>query len=304
MSMDCYDFTLSDYLIRRAGLSIQGSESMIRQCVLGVEYVHRLSVYHGDLKPTNLLIRYKDDPPGVHLAIADFGAARTLPPAKVDETCFLARASLPTSLFKLRDNDARGTVNYAAPETLGMFKDLSYGMPSDMFSVGAIGFYCLYGNHLSFGDLPKVVLEDYVEKATKLSSLQACPAVKFVDACLSTLATERPTARSAKDTWHFVGGSEETVQLPVPSPPLGLVDAGRADDRPEASTPLVTLATAIFDPWVPPAVPLLEQTCACAGACNTYGHRRARACCSTKVCQCDLGGARCWPCAVCLFLKG
>ena len=50
----------------------------VRQILRGLEFLHSLSIYHGDLKPSNVLIH----PSTGHVQICDFGAVATLHPRK------------------------------------------------------------------------------------------------------------------------------------------------------------------------------------------------------------------------------
>ena len=94
--------------------------SVMRQCVLGVQYLHSQHIVHCDLKPGNILIQRLG-----HVVLADFGTAvrfKTLPIPKTHEV---------TSLW------------YRAPELL---ETLEFTPAIDIWALG-----CVYGDLLLAG---------------------------------------------------------------------------------------------------------------------------------------------------------
>jgi len=88
-----------------------------------LDYIHRNNIFHGDLKPRNILI----DKDG-NFRLGDFGLAG--------------------SVFQSRDNRAFGNAAYIAPEAL---RNQGIGPASDIYSFGLL-CYELITNHRLFGE--------------------------------------------------------------------------------------------------------------------------------------------------------
>jgi len=104
---------------RRQGiLSDSSLQSVMRQAMRAVTYLHHCNVVHRDVKATNFLVdRMDPDDPDMRVVICDFGLARSLEPGK-----FL---SCPV-----------GTRRYWAPEMY----DQSYWHAVDIFALGVMLF--------------------------------------------------------------------------------------------------------------------------------------------------------------------
>ena len=90
------------------------------QLLRGVEVIHRNKIVHRDLKLQNIFIK-KTEKNGLLCKIGDFGLAR-----------FVDMAA----------NSNCGTQNYMAPEIL---KTVPYGHEVDVWSLGVLLFYMLFG---------------------------------------------------------------------------------------------------------------------------------------------------------------
>ena len=93
-----------------------------------VAYLHQLGIAHRDLKAENVLC--DDDETYNSIRIADFGVAQVLRPAEVLDDC-------------------KGTIEYCAPE---VFLRKGAGFKADVWSVGVIGYYVLFGKLPFLGD--------------------------------------------------------------------------------------------------------------------------------------------------------
>ncbi|CAG8642426.1 8990_t:CDS:2 [Acaulospora morrowiae] len=109
-------------LLQRGSYTEKDAAALIEQILQGVEYLHAHEIVHRDLKPENLL--FSDKSSSSKLMITDFGLSKIL----------------------THHNDilmtACGTPGYVAPEVL---KQIGYGKPVDIWSVGVILYTMLCG---------------------------------------------------------------------------------------------------------------------------------------------------------------
>jgi serine/threonine protein kinase len=112
---------------------------IMRQILLGVEYLHEQEIVHRDLKPDNILMTSLHD--GARVVITDFGNARLLRSAdsKITAKC-------------QRMHSYVGTLEYAAPEihkkNPTMLPEEGYSKSVDMWSVGSITAILLTGEYI------------------------------------------------------------------------------------------------------------------------------------------------------------
>jgi serine/threonine protein kinase len=118
---------LKEHLDRQPSkrLSEDERKSLFRQLVSAVNYLHINNIYHGDLKPHNILL---DDDNSLRLC--DFGSAR-----------IVTERSKRVSV----DSDKGCTVAYAAPEC---FIEQEYDPgKADVFSMGVVLYEMIEGNN-------------------------------------------------------------------------------------------------------------------------------------------------------------
>jgi serine/threonine protein kinase len=112
---------------------------IMRQVLLGVEYLHAQEIVHRDLKPDNILMTSLDD--GARVVITDFGNSRLLQSANGANTAKCQR------MFSYV-----GTLEYAAPEihrkNPTMPAEEGYSKSVDMWSVGSITATLLTGEYV------------------------------------------------------------------------------------------------------------------------------------------------------------
>jgi serine/threonine protein kinase len=112
---------------------------VIRQILLGVEYLHAQEIVHRDLKPDNVLMTSLED--GARVVITDFGSARFLPDAASMSS---QHTKKPQRMFSYV-----GTLEYAAPEIHKMNPTIpaeaGYTKAIDMWSLGSITASVLAG---------------------------------------------------------------------------------------------------------------------------------------------------------------
>ena len=118
--------TLPQYL--QSEPSPERIAEIMRQVATGVQYAHEHGVLHRDLKPSNILLDRNGNP-----RIVDFGLAKHQ----------MAEPALSTAPLT-RSGSILGTPAYMAPEAASGTR-LAVGPASDIYSLGAILYYCLVG---------------------------------------------------------------------------------------------------------------------------------------------------------------
>src|SRR5262249_32843996 len=121
-------------LMQREPIAIERATEIARQIPLGLDAIHRLDIFHRDLKPRNVMI--VEGTPDV-VKILDFGFAK-VPLERFSPS--VAEAITVTS-----KGTVFGTVGYMAPET-------AYGMhavthKSDLYALGVLLYEMLTGLH-------------------------------------------------------------------------------------------------------------------------------------------------------------
>lgn len=115
------------------------SAVIIRQVLLGVQYLHDHDIVHRDLKPDNILMTSLNS--GARIVITDFGHARFLPNADTQR-------DLASNKMK-RMWSVVGTLEYTAPEVHRANKTIprewGYSLTVDMWSIGTITAALLTG---------------------------------------------------------------------------------------------------------------------------------------------------------------
>jgi serine/threonine protein kinase len=115
---------------------------VIRQVLLGLEYLHAQQIVHRDIKPDNILMTSLED--GARVVITDFGNARFLPD--------VANAQGQQSIKYQRMFSCVGTLEFAAPEIHKMNAtipvDEGYSKAIDMWSIGCITATVLTGEFM------------------------------------------------------------------------------------------------------------------------------------------------------------
>ena len=128
----CPNNTLQELISRRGAMLEPAACEAMGYIMCAVDYMHAQLIHHGDLKLSNILLNAKMQP-----VIADFGFAKELPFASYMRTHLC------------------GTPSYMAPEILG--SPCEFGLPSDVWALGIIAYYLLYGRPMfESRDVPDV----------------------------------------------------------------------------------------------------------------------------------------------------
>ena len=112
--------TLADLIKRSGGMEVKLALEIATQVAAGLAAVHEQNLVHRDIKPTNIMVRLKEER-GVTAKIIDLGLAKTL-----DESASEAGISSPGAFV--------GTPEFASPE---QFAGVSVDIRSDLYSLGA-----------------------------------------------------------------------------------------------------------------------------------------------------------------------
>jgi BR serine/threonine kinase len=115
---------LFEYITRRAVIDIGDAMEIFRGLICALEYLHAQNIYHGDVKPENILLFAKH-----HVKLADFGFAIASPDGLISTTC--------------------GSPHYAAPEVIK--GHVHKGELADVWSAGVV-LYALLTGRLPFDD--------------------------------------------------------------------------------------------------------------------------------------------------------
>ena len=115
-----YDYidngTLTSHL--NSHYSLENISEVLSQIITGVQFLHKIGLVHRDLKPDNLVVDRNHT-----VKIVDFGLSMIIAPSE-------------------RLNENYGTLIFTAPEIL---LNKEYNAKVDVWSVGVIAFYLLFG---------------------------------------------------------------------------------------------------------------------------------------------------------------
>lgn len=115
----------------------------MRDCVLGLDFLHRNYIVHRDIKPQNIML----DEYG-KAKFADFGASMHIKDRKEGDTF----------------TDTQGTVHFMAPELCDSNVDTYSGFAADIWALG-ITLYSFVFEELPFnGDLDKEVWDKIISQ--------------------------------------------------------------------------------------------------------------------------------------------
>ncbi|KAF9125908.1 hypothetical protein BGW39_007078 [Mortierella sp. 14UC] len=130
---------LFEQLLQKGCYTEGDAARLVREILLGVEYLHSMEIVHRDLKPENLLFIDKSE--NARLLITDFGLSKIL----------------------TNGNDvlmtACGTPGYVAPEVL---EQIGHGKPVDMWSLGVIAYTLLCGYTPFWGEDQQALFENII----------------------------------------------------------------------------------------------------------------------------------------------
>ncbi len=191
--------TSLDRLIRSRSLSSEGVLSYLDGILAGLEAMHAVGVGHLDVKPSNVILRDGEVP-----VLVDFGlSGRHLRPG-----C--------------------GTIDYSAPEVLGVVPSGHYPtpMPTDMYAFGCLAFEALTTDLLFDGDDESEILAAHLAHdgwPVRLTPFAHTPETadlaKFIAACLRRDPRNRPTAAQGRTALRRIAPSLSDAAWPLTAKP-------------------------------------------------------------------------------------
>src|SRR5208282_5058382 len=163
-------------LIRRSGpLEAKLALEIATQVAAGLAAVHEQNLVHRDIKPTNIMVRLKEEQ-GVTAKIIDLGLAKTL-----DESASEAGLSSPGAFV--------GTPEFASPEQFGV---VGVDIRSDLYSLGVTLWEMVTG-HPPFRGSPAELMYQHQHASLPLEELEHVPQPVVV--LVEVLLEKDPTRR-------------------------------------------------------------------------------------------------------------
>src|ERR1700756_2195600 len=147
-----------EHLIKRSGpLEVKLALEIATQVAAGLAAVHEQNLVHRDIKPTNIMVRLKEEG-SVTAKIIDLGLAKTL-----DESVSEAGISSPGAFV--------GTPEFSSPE---QFSGVGVDIRSDLYSLGVVLWEMLTG-HVVFRGSPAELMYQHQHTPLPLKQLKGVP---------------------------------------------------------------------------------------------------------------------------------
>lgn len=139
-AMELLDGATLSQIVSASGAQPPGRiGNILKRAAGALSEAHELGLIHRDIKPDNIMLCRQG---GLHdvTKVLDFGLVKDISPAE---------AAAPTSPNLTQTNAITGTPLYMAPEAI---KDpSSVGVGSDLYALGAVGYFLLTGEHVFDG---------------------------------------------------------------------------------------------------------------------------------------------------------
>ena len=146
-------------LIKRTGiLEVKLALEIATQVAAGLAAIHEQNLVHRDIKPTNIMVRLKEEEGSVTAKIIDLGLAKT-----VDGSASEARISSPGAFA--------GTPEFASPE---QFAGIGVDIRSDLYSLGVVLWEMVTGQ-APFRGPPAEVMYQHQHAPLPLEPLEDVP---------------------------------------------------------------------------------------------------------------------------------
>jgi tRNA A-37 threonylcarbamoyl transferase component Bud32 len=176
-----------DHLVRQFGPQPEGRViHILRQVCGSLEEAHQIGLIHRDIKPANIVLTRRGGMCDV-VKVLDFG---------------LVKNRLPVSSDKAMARAVVGTPHFMSPEAIQ--DPAKVDARSDLYSLGAVGFWLLTGTTLFGADNAKQVMANQVSTAPsspseRLGRQISAELESLILSCLSKVPEERPAGARELD---------------------------------------------------------------------------------------------------------
>ena len=155
---------------------------VLRDAALALNEAHDVGLIHRDIKPSNVMLARQGGVPDV-TKVLDFGLVKNL--GTVDE------------LERTNTLSIKGTPHYLSPESIQ--DPQSIGATSDIYALGAVGYYLLSGRHVFEGKtIIEVCMHHLHTQPVPLAEVSPSQVPKglaeLIYACLEKSQSDRPTS--------------------------------------------------------------------------------------------------------------
>ncbi|MFA9469507.1 MAG: serine/threonine-protein kinase, partial [Deltaproteobacteria bacterium] len=196
---------------------------ILRDTALALNEAHDAGLIHRDIKPSNIMLARQGGVPDV-TKVLDFGLVKNL--GKVDD------------LEQTNTMSIKGTPHYLSPE--GIQDPQGIDGRTDLYALGAVGYYLLAGRHVFEGKTIMEVCLHHLHTEplpfAEVVSREVPPGLEaLIFACLQKSQTDRPasgqeladaldrlkvgpwTRADAEAWWDTFGGEIDKGKAPLPS---------------------------------------------------------------------------------------
>ncbi len=151
--------SLEELVDSLGALSAQRSVSICKQLCDALAYAHELGIVHRDIKPSNIVISNEDQ-----VKLLDFGIAKLLDDADGENS----KTSKGSSQKLTATGQFMGTPAFMSPEQC---KGMSAQPASDIYALGCVLYYMLFGRNLFSGNSDADVMLKHCKTTPKLKEL-------------------------------------------------------------------------------------------------------------------------------------
>lgn len=172
--------TLESHLKAVGSLDWQSAVGILKEVCIALDYAHGRRIFHRDLTPSNILIRFPDkDDDEVDVRLIDFGVA------KVSE--------MSGFVTEYQGMTLAGTPDYMSPDVVN---GLEYTEASEVYSIGCIMYQAISGSPPFKADTALETLSLHANKlAERLSSATGRDIPLAVESLVAKCLAKRPEDR-------------------------------------------------------------------------------------------------------------
>ncbi|MGW6811685.1 protein kinase domain-containing protein [Nocardia sp. NPDC055050] len=177
IAMQLVPGTDAAHLLREGAVAPERAVHIVEQVSAGLDYAHRVGVYHRDVNPANILLAESTQPgEAERVVLTDFGIAKAL-----DDNVHLTAAGMMVA-----------TLRYAAPEQL---EGRTLDHRADQYSLGCTLFHLLTGCPPYPGPSPAAIMNGHLNAPVPLPSAQLPSLPRAFDAVIARAMAKDPADR-------------------------------------------------------------------------------------------------------------